>query len=104
MADNSQVTTTSTSKQFTINLSDFWKGLLMAVLVPIITIVTQSLDMGSLTFDWKAIGISALSGLLAYLVKNFFSPSITKITPPPDASRVTIDIPAPGKTIKSDNP
>lgn len=99
MADN--VTTTSTSKQFTINLSDFWKGLLVAVGTPVFTILLQSLNAGSLVFDWKAIVVTALAGLLSYLSKNFFTPSEVKITPPPDATRVTVNIPEPGKTIKS---
>jgi len=105
MSDNlTQVTTTSTSKQFTINLSDFWKGLIVAVISPVFTIILQSLNAGSLTFDWKAIWATALIGILSYLSKNFFSPSATVITPPPGVSQVTIDIPKPGETIKSETP
>ncbi len=105
MPDNStQVITTSTSKQFSVNGSDFWKGLIVAVISPVFTIILQSLNAGSLTFDWKAIGATALIGLLSYLSKNFFTPSATKITPPPNASEVTVEIPAPGKTIKSEMP
>lgn len=97
----SSVTTTSTSKQFSLNLNDFWKGLLMAVLLPVFTIVLQSLNAGSLVFDWHSIEVAALAGLISYLVKNFFTPSQTKITPPPGVEKVTIDIPPPGKTIKT---
>jgi len=63
---------TTSSKQFTLNINDFWKGLIMAVLVPVITIITQSLEAGTLTFNWKAIGIAAIAGFMGYLTKNFF--------------------------------
>jgi len=72
---------TVTSKQFTVNLRDVIKGLLMAVLVPVVTIISQSLEAGSLTFNWKAITIAALSGFVGYLVKNFLSPTQITITP-----------------------
>ncbi len=66
--------TVTTSKQFSLNLSDLWKGLIMAVLVPAATIITQSLDAGTLTFNWKAIVIAALSGFIGYIIKNFLTP------------------------------
>lgn len=74
---------TTTSKLFTLNVSDFVKGLLMAVLVPVIAIISDSLSKGTLVFDWKLIGITALSGFLGYLVKNFLTPSATVIPNPP---------------------
>lgn len=66
----------TTSKLFTINFQDIAKGLLMAVIVPVIAIIEQSLQAGNLTFDWKVIGGAALAGGMGYLVKNFFSPSV----------------------------
>lgn len=77
-------TTITTSKMFSLNLNDFWKGLIMAVAVPAVTIITESLNKGVLTFDWKAIGIGALSGFVGYLAKNFLTPSQTIIKPAPD--------------------
>lgn len=68
--------TTTTSKIFTLNLSDVWKGLLVAVITPVITVIISSLNAGSLTFDWKAIAITALTAGLAYVVKNFLTPSL----------------------------
>lgn len=68
-------TTTTTSTQFSLNLSDIWKGLLMAVIVPVFAIITDSLNQGSLTFNWKLIGIAALSGGIGYILKNFLTPS-----------------------------
>jgi membrane protein implicated in regulation of membrane protease activity len=64
-----------TSKQFSLNINDFLKGLLMAVGTPVIAILISSLQSGSFNFDWKMIGTVALSSALVYLSKNFFTPS-----------------------------
>lgn len=66
----------TTSKLFSLNFQDLAKGLLMAVIVPVIAIIEQSVQAGNLTFDWKVIGGAALAGGLGYLTKNFFSPSV----------------------------
>ena len=63
------------SKQFTLEWRDILKGFLMAVLTPAIVIFQQSLDAGQLIFNWKAIGMAAVGGGFAYLVKNFLEPS-----------------------------
>ncbi len=67
--------TTTTSKQFNLTLNDWWKGLLVAVITPIVTIIMTSIQAGSLTFDWKAIGFTAIAALLAYVTKNFLTPA-----------------------------
>lgn len=97
MAD--QITTT-TSKQFSINLSDFWKGLLVATLTTPITTLIDSLNAGTFTIDWKHLGIVALSGLLAYILKNFFQPSQTIVKPAPSPGTQVIDVPPAGETKK----
>lgn len=71
--------TVQTSKQFTINWRDITKGLVIAAISPVIPIVSDTINSGSLTFDWKHIGLTALSAVVAYLVKNFFTPSQTVI-------------------------
>ena len=58
-----------------LNSSDFIKGLLMAVLSSVITVVYQTVEAGSLVFDWKAIGTMALTAGLAYIMKNLFTNS-----------------------------
>ena len=62
--------------RFTLNIRDWVKGLLMAVLVPVLYIIQSSLAAGSLTFNFKQIGIAAVSGLVAYLLKNFFTDEV----------------------------
>jgi hypothetical protein len=67
--------TTVTSKQFSLKLNDFWKGLIMAVGTPIAAIMLLALQAGSFDFDWKTIGTVGAAALLTYLVKNLLTPS-----------------------------
>lgn len=64
---------------FNLNSTDFIKGLVMAVLSTFITVVYQTVEAGSLTFDWKAIGTMALTTALAYIMKNLFTNSTGKL-------------------------
>jgi len=63
------------SEQFSWNLRDFFKGAIVAVLATIVPIVNATIESGVLTFDWKAIGLAALGGFTAYLIKNFLEPT-----------------------------
>lgn len=72
-------TTTTTSSQFSLNFTDLAKGLLLAVISAVLTTIETSLSAGSLTFDWKAIGIVAATTAVSYLAKNFFTPAQTVI-------------------------
>lgn len=78
--------TTTTSSQFSLSAKDFLKGLIVAVGSPVFTILITSLNAGSLTFNWKAIGVVALSAFLTYLSKNFFSPQQIVINNPSDSA------------------
>ncbi|CAB4183667.1 hypothetical protein UFOVP1106_41 [uncultured Caudovirales phage] len=71
---------TITSKIYSLDKNDLLKGLLMAVVTPCLVIIQSSLDSGTLNLDWKNIGMAAVGGGVAYLLKNFFTPSqvITK--------------------------
>jgi len=66
---------TVTSSQFTLNWRDAAKGLLVAVIGAVLTAVQNSLANGEITFNWKQIGIVALTTGVAYLLKNFFEPA-----------------------------
>jgi hypothetical protein len=63
------------SSLFKLNLVDFTKGLFIAVLTSIITLLYSSIEVGTLTFDWKLIGTTALTSALAYIMKNFLTNS-----------------------------
>lgn len=77
-------TTTTTSKRFTLSLSDGQKAFFMAVLTPVFAIMLSSLNAGSLIFDWHLIATSAGAATIGYITKNFFTPSaiVVKDAPP----------------------
>lgn len=78
--------TTTTSSKFSLNQQDFLKGLLMAIIVPVLTIIQNSVVANSLIFNWHNIAVAAVGGFVGYLIKNFFTPSSIRVTDaPPDA-------------------
>ncbi len=58
-----------------LNIQDLAKGLIVTMLTSVLTIAYQTVSAGSLTFDWKAIGLAALTSGLAYLMKNLLTNS-----------------------------
>lgn len=64
-----------TSNFLSLNWQDVLKGLIVAILTPIVVVIQQSLEAGIFVFDWKSIGLAALSGGVAYLTKNLFTTS-----------------------------
>ena len=65
------------SKQFSLKWRDAIRGLIIVVLTPAIVIIQQSLEACVFVFDWKTIGMAAIGGGVAYLVKNFLEPTKT---------------------------
>jgi len=53
-----------------VKISDFWRGLIVAIIAVPLTIIYDSAMTGSLTFDWKKIVAAAIVGGVAYIVKN----------------------------------
>lgn len=78
----------TTTKQFSVNMIDILKGLAVAVLTPVFSIMLVSLDAGSFTFDWKIIGTVAASSFLSYVLKNFLTPARIVITDKPTVEAV----------------
>jgi hypothetical protein len=58
-----------------LNTTDFLKGLVVAVLTSVLTVVYTSLQMGSLVFDWKAIATTGLTSAIGYITKNLLTNS-----------------------------
>lgn len=58
-----------------LNVQDLVKGLIVTMLTSVLTIAYNTVSAGSLTFDWKAIGLTALTSGLAYLMKNLLTNS-----------------------------
>lgn len=67
-----------TSNLYSLDLKDLAKGLIIAIGSAVITTIQTSLQQGSLIFNWKLIGTVALGAGIAYLGKNFFTPSSFK--------------------------
>lgn len=78
--------TITTSKRFTLNLTDWWKGLIMAILGAVIGIITDSINQGSFEFNWNAIWKGALAAGIGYLAKNFVDKPRIVITNPDTTS------------------
>lgn len=79
----SNLVTSSTSQQFRVNSHDVLRGLLVAVITPVLTIIMTSLNAGELIFNWKAIGLVAVGAAVAYIIKNFLTPAAIIISAPP---------------------
>jgi len=88
--------TITSSGPYSLNLRDILKGLGIAVLTPVFTIIMTSLNAGSLTFDWKAIGVTAAAAGLGYLLKNFFTPAQIVIT---GAGKETVEAVKSGESV-----
>lgn len=66
------------SKKYSLNWHDALKGFITASLTSVLFFAQESLDSGSMTFDWKKLGIAFISGGVGYLIKNFFTDSKEK--------------------------
>ena len=58
-----------------IDLKDFAKGLILAVLSSVLTIVYTTVQTGSLSIDWKLCLTTSLTSGIAYVIKNLFTNS-----------------------------
>jgi len=67
------------SKLFNLNINDFLKGLILAILTAILTIIYNTIQAGSLNIDWKLILMTTITTILAYLLKNLCSNSSGEI-------------------------
>lgn len=63
------------SKLFSLNSRDILKGIVIAILTPVLFLVQKSLELGTLTFNWRELGMAAVGGFIAYLIKNFLTPT-----------------------------
>lgn len=61
---------------FKLKLRDFIKGAIMAVLVPVLYIIQSSVETGNMVFNWRQIIGAAISGFVAYLLKNLLTDDI----------------------------
>lgn len=58
------------SKLGTIKLGDFWRGLIVAVLMAVLTVIYETVKANSLEISWNAVILAGLGAGIAYLLKN----------------------------------
>ena len=58
-----------------INLSDFWRGLIVAVFTSVLAVIYEFVQAGNLDINWKSVLLAGLGAGIAYLLKNFSSDS-----------------------------
>ena len=82
------------SKFGKLNLSDFWKGLIVAVLMAVATGLYTSVEAGQFPAswnDWKVILLAGVGAGLAYILKNLVTNSqggIAKKEPPSNYDQI----------------
>jgi hypothetical protein len=59
-----------TSKLFLLNIADFGKGLFIAGITASLTALSQMLTIIPPTLDYKQIGLTAFTAMVAYLIKK----------------------------------
>lgn len=62
--------------RYTLKLRDFLRAALIAIITPVLYVIQDSLSKGELIFHWNEILVAAISGFIAYLIKNFFTDDI----------------------------
>ena len=98
MPTTTPVTVKQTAPKWSLTLLDLAKAVGAAVLTPVLPIVTQTLENGSLTFPIKSIEIAAISGFVVFLGHKLLTPSQTIITGTTPGGTVTVNPPATGTT------
>ena len=64
------------SQKWSLNLNDFWKGLIVAILSAVIATLQQMIQQGGLAgIDLQAVLTVAIIALLGYLGKNLATSS-----------------------------
>lgn len=76
---NTTNTTTTTSPILNLDLKDVAKGLLVAVISAVLTLIDNSVEAGNFNFNWTNIWHVALLAGVGYLIKNLFTPTQTVV-------------------------
>jgi hypothetical protein len=67
------------SELWTVSLSDWWRGLIVAVLAAILQPILTILQGGGLVFDWQDILTVGLAAGTAYILKNLSTSADGKV-------------------------
>jgi hypothetical protein len=79
-----------------INWIDVLNGLIVAAVTGGLTVLENALTSSPIVINWKAVGVAALAGGVAYLVKNLGTKSRTVITGLPEGATAHVTIPVKG--------
>ena len=90
------------SKFLSLNLLDWFKGLLMAIGGAIYGIVAPSIQNGNFTLDWTTIWHTALATFGVYIGKNLLTPTPKNVVIDPSKTSV-IDSVTKEPLLKSNN-
>lgn len=63
------------AKFLQLGWKDVLKGMIVAVLTAVVTVLYTTIQSGGLSFDWALIGKTAAIAALSYLLKNVFTNS-----------------------------
>lgn len=84
------VVTATTSKQFTLNLNDFWRGLVQAIGAPALVFLYEAINTGGFNdIDWQGLIKVSAGALIIYLGRNFFEKGKTVVEIVPPAGQLT---------------
>jgi hypothetical protein len=98
------ITATTTPGVGKLALVDWLKGLLLAVISAVLTVVYTSVQAGVLKFNWPLIASTAAITAISYILKNLGTGATTIISPPPGAGQVTVNIPIKGSSVDTTVP
>ena len=69
------------SKRFTLNINDFWKGLVLAGLVASLAVIKEMITVGGIAgIDWILVSNLTIISVIGYLLKQFGTNSEGKLT------------------------
>jgi hypothetical protein len=77
----------TTSKRFTLDWLDALKSVAIAVLTPAVYYIYDVLSQDGEPINWKKVWKLAITAGVAYLIKNFFTPSQTVVKTPTDEAK-----------------
>lgn len=83
MAATTQTALVTVSNRFSLIWQDYLKGFAVAVITAVLNVLYQALTVTPLVINWKQVGIVAATTGVGYLIKNFFSNTVTLAQPPP---------------------
>ena len=70
------------SNYLSLNTIDYLKGLAVAILSSVATVIYNSVQANELTFNWSAIRMVAVCSALSYICKNLMTNSQNQILTP----------------------